>query len=473
MRVGQAERILIVESKRGQSIRWQQELRSSGYVTVPTSSLTRALHLLAEEPATLMIVLGDAPARSAGQRPAPHAEELEAAAASLDHDLDDPGHTSPSDPPGQPPADPFQLCAALKSDPRGKTIPLLLVAATCEEDALARGLEAGADYFLFAPFQLPELLRSIRTALLNGAPEEPSSAEPGIEVFQQDRAYTLTAGRARLARALLSVHADLLHAKSAWWWSQAELRELREQLRRERDHAERDALLNETVQGIAHDFANLLETVSTAAAVVSSESPQLAPYRSDLEVALAQAEALISMVLNFGLFGEELLLLEPVDPAAVAREVLQAALLPLRAPKVRLQVRVDGLPLMRTHATLLARCLNNLIWNAVQAMPSGGVLALTGSVDNDRVVLEVSDTGSGIAKEVEDKIFATRCSTKIGHRGMGLSLVRSLVRRSGGDIMLVHRLERSTTFALSFPVADQESLPSRPALHGKRAMPVR
>jgi sensor histidine kinase regulating citrate/malate metabolism len=128
---------------------------------------------------------------------------------------------------------------------------------------------------------------------------------------------------------------------------------------------------------------------------------------------------------------------------------------------------------MRTHATLLARCLNNLIWNAVQAMPSGGVLALTGSVDNGRVVLEVSDTGSGIAKAVEDKIFATRCSTKIGHRGMGLSLVRSLVRRSGGDIMLVHRLERSTTFALSFPVADRESLPSRPALHGKRAMPAR
>ncbi|MGH9786555.1 MAG: ATP-binding protein, partial [Terriglobia bacterium] len=469
----QPERILIVESKRNQSLRWQRELRSSGYLTVPASSLTRALRLLSGEPVTLMIVLGEAPGRSAGHRSSPHAEAPEAAAESCDSDPAGPDHTSPSGPPGPPPADPFQLCAALKSDLRGRTIPLLLITSTCEEDSLARGLESGADYFLFAPFQLPELLQSVRTALLNGAMEEPSVAEPGIEVFQQDRAYTLTAGPARLARALLSVFADLLHTKSSLSWTQAELRALRKQLPRARDHAEHDALLNEMVQGIAHDFANLMETVSTATAVVSSRSPQLAPYQSDLDVALAQAEALISMVLNFGLFGKEQLLLEPVDPAAVVQEVVQAALLPLRAPKVRVQVHVDGLPPMRTHATLLARCLNNLIWNAVQAMPSGGVLALNGSVDEDRVVLEVSDTGSGIAKDAEDKIFATRYSTKTGHRGMGLSLVRSLVRRSGGDIMLVHRLGRSTTFALAFPVADREALPSRPAILGKRAMPAR
>jgi signal transduction histidine kinase len=459
-----------VESRRGQSIRWQRELRSSGYVTVPTSSLTRALRLLAEEPVALILVFGDTTARSAGQRSAAHAEEPVSAAASLNEEPGYAGHAGPSGPVGQPPADPFQLSAALKSDACGKAIPLLLVVPACEEDALARGLESGADYFLFAPFQPPALLRSVRTALLNGAPEEPSSAEPGIEVFQQDRAYTLTAGRARLARALLSVHADLLHTKASWWWSQAELRELREELRRERDPAERDVLLNETVQGIAHDFANLMETVSTAAAVVSNRSPQLAPYRSDLEVALAQAEALISMVMNFGLFGEERLPLEPVDPAAVVREVLQGALLPLRAPLVRVQVHVDGLPPMRTHAMLLARCLNNLIWNAVQAMPSGGILTIAGSGDDDRVVLEVSDTGSGIAKEVEEKLFTTHYSTKTGHRGLGLSLARSLVRRSGGDISLVHRLGRSTTFALAFPVADWESLPSRPVIHSKRAL---
>ncbi|MGH9783701.1 MAG: hypothetical protein ACRD88_05905, partial [Terriglobia bacterium] len=75
MRVGQPERILIVESKRNQSLRWQRELRANGYLTIPTSSLTRALRQLSEEPVTLMIVLGEVPGRSAGHRSSPHSEE--------------------------------------------------------------------------------------------------------------------------------------------------------------------------------------------------------------------------------------------------------------------------------------------------------------------------------------------------------------------------------------------------------------
>ena len=466
MATGQSERILIVESKRGQAVPWQRELRSRRYLTVLTGSLPRALHLLSEEPVSLMIVLGETSASPVALPSGRRSKGLETGASS------DSG-SSIAGPPGQTITDPFQICRALKSDPRGKTLPLLLVASMGEDDALARGLESGADYFLFAPLQPQELLQSVRTALLNGAVEEPSAAEPGIEVFQQDRTYTLTVGRARLARALLSVYSDLRHTKSSCSWSQAELRELREELRRERDHAARDALLNEMVQGIAHDFANLMETISTAAAVVSNRSPQLAPYQSDLEVALAQAEALISIVQNFALFGDEHFPLEAVGPSAVVWEVLEAALLPLRAPLVRVQAQVDCLPPMRTNRTLLARCLNNLIWNAVQAMPAGGILEVAGSVANGRVVLEVSDTGSGISQEMQGKIFSSGSSTKPGHLGLGLSLVRSLVHRSGGDISLAHRLGRSTTFALAFPVADRESLPSRPAVHGKRAIQAR
>jgi signal transduction histidine kinase len=140
-------------------------------------------------------------------------------------------------------------------------------------------------------------------------------------------------------------------------------------------------------------------------------------------------------------------------------EVVQAAALELRAPLVRVETRVEGLPAMRTNRTILARCLNNLVWNAVQAMPAGGLLEITGLAERERVVLTVTDTGGGIPKELQDKIFRTSLSTKRGHRGMGLTLVRSLVRRSGGEITLVDRPGSGAVFALSFPVAERGSHP--------------
>ena len=74
---------------------------------------------------------------------------------------------------------------------------------------------------------------------------------------------------------------------------------------------------------------------------------------------------------------------------------------------------------------------------------------------------------------MQEKIFDTRCSTKSGHRGLGLFLVRNLVRRSGGDITLVYRLGRGATLALAFPAADRELSPSQPPSRSSRAVPVR
>ena len=89
------------------------------------------------------------------------------------------------------------------------------------------------------------------------------------------------------------------------------------------------------------------------------------------------------------------------------------------------------------------------------------------------MILEVADTGTGISKEIQEKIFDTRYSTKSGHRGLGLFLVRSLVRRSGGDVTLIHRLGRGATLALAFPAADRELSASQASSRSSRAVSVR
>jgi len=445
--VVQTGRVLIVEAKRGLSGQMQGTLRYVGYKPVATGSAARALQLLSRQDVDLVIVAGSGATRMAGPK--------------------DPRRTTPSGASGAGarPADsgghnPYELCRKLKSDSAAQNLPLLLVVPAWDKSAMLRGLEAGADYLMLAPYQSQNLLGIVRTALLNWVAAEP--AEPPMEMIYEDRTYALPGERGRLGRALLSVYEDLRSTKSLLSWQQAEVLDLRNQLRRERHETEREVLLNEMVQGIAHDFANLMETVGTAAALATSNSPQMGRYRSSLESALAQAESLISILQNCALFGDEHLPLEAVDAGKVVKEVLQAAALELRAPLVRVETRVEGLPAMRTNRTILARCLNNLIWNAVQAMPSGGVLEITGSAEGERVVLTVSDTGGGIPKEMQEKIFLSSLSTKRGHRGMGLTLVRSLVRRSGGEIALIDPPEQGrpgcgATFALAFPLAERES----------------
>jgi signal transduction histidine kinase len=346
----------------------------------------------------------------------------------------------------------------------------LLVIPAWEKAALLRGLEAGADYLLLAPYASQSLLGVVRVALLNWATAEP--AEPPLETIYEDRAYTLPSERGRLGRALLSVYEDLRWTKSLLSWQQVEILDLRDQLRRERREPEREALWNEMVQGIAHDLANLMETVGTAAAVVAGSSPQPGCYRSALDSALAQAESLISILQNCALFDDEQPPLEPVDAGSVVEEVLQAAALELRAPLIRVVTHVEKLPAMLTNRTILARCLNNLIWNAVQAMPSGGVLEITGSAGGGQVLLNVSDTGDGIPQEMRDKIFLTGHSTKQGHRGLGLTLVWSLVRRSGGEIALVDRPGSGATFAVAFPLAGRESHATKVSMFAKRPIEV-
>ena len=163
------ERILIAELKRGLAAPMQRELRSSGYLTAQTTSPARACELLSEEKVDMMIVVGEASSRVT--------EGLEATDAP-------PGLHSQGV--GQRVADAYQFCRMLKSDPQGKTIPILLVTSAWEEAALARGLESGADYFLFAPFQPQELLQCVQVALLNGASGDPVGEDAGIEVFPQD-----------------------------------------------------------------------------------------------------------------------------------------------------------------------------------------------------------------------------------------------------------------------------------------------
>ena len=434
---GQKETVLIVASDRGPATSLQRELQGSGYELLTAAGPREAAEQLARRIPRLILVTG------------------------LTDRIGDTSQTQPAEAAQE---DTYELCRAIKAAVQPARAAVLLLASVWAEDALARGLDAGADYFLFAPYQPEDLLRSLRSALLNGPlqqEEQPGGEAPAsVHVIHQDRRHHITAGPERLARLSFSLFEELRQMSSALAWAQAETAELRQQLRQERQQAQLAIQLPEVVQGIAHDFSNLLETVSAAATVLRTNPAQPAPYRAAMDAALAQVGTLIEALQNWTSWEEKGTDREPINLSTVVEDVLEAALLPMRAPNIRVWVRVQNLPPIRSNRSLLFRSLSNLVWNAVQSMPEGGVLSIVGYVQDKRVLLEVSDSGVGISEENEEKIFSPHFTTKQGHRGMGLFVVRSLVRRSGGDISFQRRPGVGSTFVLSFFPADAE--PRRP-----------
>jgi signal transduction histidine kinase len=273
---------------------------------------------------------------------------------------------------------------------------------------------------------------------------------------------------------LFSVFDDLQHTRSATHWSQTEIQQLRNRLDRMRTPTKGSELLKDLGQGMAHDFGNLIDTICTAASVLGAGTSHPAPCLAAMEAATAQARELLAVLQHLAFIEEEGFPAEVVDPGRAVREVLEASLILERAQNIRVRLRLRNLPSIQSNAFVVSRCLSNLVWNAIQALPSGGTLSIVGHVQSDQVVLEISDTGPGISKADQDKIFTPHFSTKSGHSGLGLYLARKLARLAGGDITVASRPGRGSTFAMSFPVA----APERPSVsdtpsEGQRLVPMR
>ncbi|MBI4715113.1 MAG: ATP-binding protein [Nitrospirae bacterium] len=117
---------------------------------------------------------------------------------------------------------------------------------------------------------------------------------------------------------------------------------------------------------------------------------------------------------------------------------------------------------IRADRFALERVLKNLIVNAIEAMPKGGILRLTIGVEEDRVVIRISDTGCGIPPERLDLLFTEFATTKRAGLGLGLALSRKIVSELDGTIGVESKVAEGTLFILTFP---QTTVEEREAVH--------
>ena len=103
---------------------------------------------------------------------------------------------------------------------------------------------------------------------------------------------------------------------------------------------------------------------------------------------------------------------------------------------------------------MMKQALLNVVLNALQAMPAGGVLRFGGRImGGDRVVISVSDTGAGIPPEDLPRIFDLYFTTKEGGSGIGLSMVYRAIHLHEGSVEVESTPGHGTTFRLVLPAA--------------------
>jgi signal transduction histidine kinase len=207
----------------------------------------------------------------------------------------------------------------------------------------------------------------------------------------------------------------------------------------ERLHSQsRMAALGNMSGGIAHEIRNPLNAVRGFAELLRRElSPgtRAARFASRICEGVDEADQIIASMMTIA--SPERLTLETVDPKELLASAIDAAMraLPGTAPEKKWRVISSAsAPPFAADRIKVRQALRNLVANALQAQPDGGVVDVSITHDRNDVLLRVQDAGPGIAPELRSRVAEPFFTTRAEGTGLGLALVHSIAELHGGRL---------------------------------------
>ncbi len=241
------------------------------------------------------------------------------------------------------------------------------------------------------------------------------------------------------------------------------IRDVTETRKRTEEQLESERLNSFTLlaAGVAHELGNPLNSLTIHLQLLERRLKKMGAkgdsLREHLDVATGEIRRLDFII------GQFLAAIRPTKPQmqrVQLRELLDESLrflkpeLEQQQVKLKLELRAD-LPSMPMDANQMKQAIYNLVRNACQAMPHGGTLTIAGDFTDFEVRLSFEDTGKGISPEQMGKLFQPFATTRSTGTGLGLLIVRRIVREHGGEIDIASREGKGTRVSLWLPLVEK------------------
>ncbi|AEF93446.1 integral membrane sensor signal transduction histidine kinase [Desulfotomaculum nigrificans CO-1-SRB] len=264
----------------------------------------------------------------------------------------------------------------------------------------------------------------------------------GLEKMEKDIGQLLPEMPGELGQVAIAVNKMAL--------SLAEKEKLEDQLRR----SEHLIALGRLATGVAHELRNPIGIIKTLVEIMKEEYSQLSgidEFTRAVEEQVDRQNMVIQELLDFG---------RPTKVASKECSVndllngvlsFSAAVLRKQKIKVRLNLQPD-LPSIFADVDKLKQVFVNLIINASEAMPNGGILEIKSYNVDNQLVVQFVDTGEGIPPEEQSRIFDPFYTTKPTGTGLGLSISYQNIKLHNGTIEVDSSPGQGTTFTIKLPI---------------------
>jgi signal transduction histidine kinase len=382
-----------------------------------------------------------------------------------------------------PGMDGLEMCRRIKEDSVLGTIPVILLTSLSDPQDVVKGLECGADGFIVKSGSDDVLFDGIARVLSTHAPGVPSHGRPGIRALIDGEEHRIVADPQHIFDFLISTY-------DTAYRSNAELSRVRDELSTSNEllesrvtqrtaelarknqeisdmyqqlwHAARLATVGELTASFAHEINNPLQTVSLHVESLSRRFSGDAASIRELSIVGKEIDRIARLVrdmMQFSRKGEQRVSM--VSLAAELDRTLELILYLLKKREIRVEKDFPvGVPLVKADPEQLQQTFLNLFTNACDAMPSGGTLTLRLRA-GPPVVIEIADTGRGIAPADLPHVMEIFFTTKPpgSGTGLGLPICRRIVEAHGGSMFVESELGKGTTVRILLPAAGSEGHP--------------
>lgn len=245
--------------------------------------------------------------------------------------------------------------------------------------------------------------------------------------------------------------------------------------------AEKLRAMGEMASGVAHDFNNLLAVILGNIQLLLHQFDRLSPdeIRERLKIIEQSSKDGAETVRRIQEFSgmrrdkefTPLSLNELITDLVNVTQPRWKEQTQKKGIQIELTKKLGKIPKILGNPSELREVTTNIVFNAVDAMPNGGEIAITTSVQaEDWVEMRIADTGIGMSEEVRKRVFDPFFTTKgVTNTGLGMSVSYGIIKRHGGEILIESEPGKGTTFIIHLPTGYMNEIPDEKMV---RTVPV-